>query len=232
MENVTTQRWTTARFQTAPRVLNGVLSRVEKRTLVWLACRMPRWVNSDHLTALALVAMAGAGAAYAGARMTRAGLLVAIACLAINWFGDSLDGTLARVRDRQRPRYGFYVDHVVDCIGAVFLFGGMALSGYINTWLAVAILIVYLLLSAEAFLATYCVGTFTISTWGFGPTELRILLSIGNLAVFFNPMTNALGKTIRVFDLGGVIAVVCLVAALLTRTIAHTRVLYRAERLR
>lgn len=216
-------------FREAPRVLTSALADVEKRTLVWIAHRLPHWVNSDHLTALALVAMAGCGLSYWLASVTPLALLFVVVGLVVNWFGDSLDGTVARVRGHQRPRYGFYVDHVIDCFGATFLFGGMALSSYMNPWIAIGILIAYILLCAEVFLATYCVGTFDISTWGFGPTELRILLSIGNIAVFFRPYTQLFGVTFRVFDVGGAIALVCLVAALITRAITHGRLLYRLE---
>jgi phosphatidylglycerophosphate synthase len=216
-------------FREAPRVLTSALAGVEKRTLVWIAERLPRWLNSDHLTGLALAAMACCGLSYWLARVAPIGLLLVVVGLAVNWFGDSLDGTVARVRGQQRPRYGFYVDHVIDCFGATFLFGGMALSGYMNSWIAIGILIAYILLCAEVFLATYCVGKFDITTWGFGPTELRILLSIGNIAIFFRPYTEFFGMTFRVFDVGGAVALVCLVAALITRAIGHGRLLYRLE---
>ena len=119
-------------FREASRSLTSVLAPVEKRALEWIAMRLPQWVNSDHLTGLALGAMLLSGLSYLLARVTSAGLLLAVAGLAINWFGDSLDGTLARVRRHQRPRYGFYVDHVVDAAGAVFLLGGLGLSGYMS----------------------------------------------------------------------------------------------------
>src|SRR5678816_1390804 len=136
-------------FREAPRVLTSALAGVEKRTLVWIAERLPRWLNSDHLTGLALAAMACCGLSYWLARVAPIGLLLVVVGLAVNWFGDSLDGTVARVRGQQRPRYGFYVDHVIDCFGATFLFGGMALSGYMNSWIAIGILIAYILLCAE-----------------------------------------------------------------------------------
>ena len=120
-------------FRDATRVLTSILAPLEKRTLLWLAARMPRAVNSDHLTVLALVAMFLAGACYwlAGS-LPAVGLPLVVVCLAINWFGDSLDGTLARVRDCQRPRYGYYVDHVVDVVGTLFLFAGLGASGYMS----------------------------------------------------------------------------------------------------
>src|SRR4029077_19197407 len=163
----------TSAFTDATRVLTSVLAPLEKRALVAMARRMPARINSDHLTGLALVAMLGAGASCWLASTTPTGLFLAVVCLALNWFGDSLDGTLARVRNHQRPRYGFYVDHVVDALGAAFLFGGLALSGYMSPGIAAALLIAYFLLCIEVFLATHTLGTFTMSFFKVGPTELR-----------------------------------------------------------
>src|SRR5579859_4980227 len=111
-------------FKDAKRVQESITSRLERKALLWLAAHMPSWINSDHLTVLGFVAMFMAGASYFLARWNPVGLLLATFCLAVNWFGDSLDGTIARVRNCQRPRYGFYVDHVIDSFGAVFLMGG------------------------------------------------------------------------------------------------------------
>src|SRR5215471_4114264 len=124
------------KFKDAQRVHTSFSAEFERRTLVWLADRMPAWVNSDHLTVLGLVSMAGAGLAYWAARWNKWMLLIATACLALNWLGDSLDGTLARVRRHQRPRYGFYVDHMCDIFGSLFLLGGMGSSGYMNPLVA------------------------------------------------------------------------------------------------
>src|SRR5690242_7244206 len=122
-------------FHEAKRKQQSFLAPLEKPTLIWLAQHMPAWVNSDHLTLLGLVALLGAGLSYWWARSNPMGLYAAIVCLALNWFGDSLDGTLARLRNRLRPRYGFYVDHVVDAFGALFLLGGLALSGYMHQFI-------------------------------------------------------------------------------------------------
>src|SRR5208337_1160461 len=127
-------------FQQATRVHGSFLAAAEKRALVWMAERMPAWVNSDHLTLLGFAAQIATGLCYALAAHDRRMLLAAIVCLALNWFGDSLDGTLARVRQRQRPRYGFYVDHIIDSIGAVAMMGGLALSGYMHPVIATGLL--------------------------------------------------------------------------------------------
>jgi archaetidylinositol phosphate synthase len=220
------------KFQSAERAQLSILARIEKRCLLWLAARLPLWVTSDQLTALSLLAMLGAGLSYWMARADRRGLLLVIVCLAVNWFGDSLDGTLARFRNQQRPRYGFYVDHVVDTFGALFLFMGLALSGYMSMRVAAALLIAYYLLSIEVYLATYTVGTFHMSFGGIGPTELRILLSIGNLALYFHPavaMVHIAHGSYRLFDVGGAIGGAGMVLMTLAATAKHTRMLYRAE---
>src|SRR5580765_2881649 len=216
-------------FREATRSLTSVLAPIERRVLLWMAARLPRSVNSDHLTALALVAMLFCGLSYCLARVTSAGLILVIVCLAVNWFGDSLDGTLARVRQHQRPRYGFYVDHVVDAAGAVFLLGGLGLSGYMSPIVALMLLITYLLVLVETFLATYTLGTFRMIYFKIGPTELRILLAIGNVALLVHPMAEVFGQTFRLFDVAGVIASGGLAVTLLVATVAHARTLYLAE---
>jgi len=216
-------------FREAQRSLTSVLAPLEKRTLLWLAVRLPRWVNSDHLTGLALGAMLLAGVSYWLASESAVALLLVVVCLAANWFGDSLDGTLARVRQHQRPRYGFYVDHVVDALGAVCLFGGMGLSGYMSPMVAMTLLVAYLLLLVETFLATYSLGTFTMSYFKVGPTELRILLAIGNIVLLVHPMAEIFGRQYRLFDVGGVTATIGMVVTLIVAVAKHTRTLYRAE---
>src|SRR5262249_2322222 len=178
------------RFREAKRTQQSFLASAEKKTLLWLAARTPSWINSDHLTVLGLAAMIGAGAGYWWSRTNRAGLIVVTLCLAVNWLGDSLDGSLARFRSCPRPRYGFYVDHIVDAFSALFLLGGLALSGYMSPWVALGLLIAYLMLSIEVYLATYTLGDFTISYFKMGPTELRLLLSIGNLALLWKSMVH------------------------------------------
>lgn len=220
-------------FQQAQRAQLSVLSSLEKRCLVWIAKRLPARVNSDHLTALGAVGMFFAGISYWYAHSNRLGLLLVILFLGVNWFGDSLDGTLARVRNRQRPRYGFYVDHMLDTFGAFFLTSGLALSGYMSPAIAAGLLIVFCMLSIEVYLATYTIGTFHLSFWIFGPTELRIVLAIGNLALFFSRSSNVklLGGDYQLFDVGGAVGIAGMALMLIVASIRHTRALYRAETL-
>src|SRR5258708_39757586 len=192
-------------FPEMRRIQESWVAAAEKVTLVWLAERTPQWIGPAHLTALGLAAQVGAGICYALSAHNRFALLGVIVCLALNWLGDSLDGTLARVRQRQRPRYGFYVDHMVDSFGALALMGGLALSGYMHPWIAICLLFDFLMLSIQAYLATYALGEFRISFWRFGPTELRMLLAVGNLAFFWKPVVHFLGGQYRLFDVGGAI---------------------------
>ncbi|MBE0660724.1 MAG: hypothetical protein IH602_23725 [Bryobacteraceae bacterium] len=221
---------TDAGFKQAQRVHGSMLARGEKRLLVWIAERMPRWVNSDHLTGLGLAAMALAGVSYALSARSPQWLWVVNAALVLNWFGDSLDGTVARVRDAQRPRYGFYVDHVVDAVCATMMLTGLGLSPWMSFPVAMAILIVYLLLSVESYLATYAIGAFHISHFGFGPTELRILLIVGNLFLLCRGgWADIAGERFLMFDVGGAIAAVAMGVTFLIAAGRNTMRLYREE---
>jgi len=218
-------------FAPATRLQQSFSAAAEKRTLIWLAERTPLWINSDHLTLLGFVSQCLAGVCYALVRWNRYALLAAIVFLALNWLGDSLDGTLARVRNCQRPRYGFYVDHIVDTFAALFLIGGLALSGYVNPAIAFGMLIAFLMLSIEAYLSTYTLGQFQLSYWKFGPTEIRLLLALGNLAVLRWPTAKILGWQVRLFDVGGAVAIVGMGLMLIVSAIQHTATLYREEKL-
>jgi archaetidylinositol phosphate synthase len=217
-------------FQHATRVHGSFLAAAEKRALIWMAERMPRSINSDHLTALGFVAQIATGVCYALAGRDRRMLLAAIVCLALNWFGDSLDGTLARVRQQQRPRYGFYVDHMIDSIGATAMMVGLALSGYMHPDIAIGLLIAFLLLSIQSYLATYTIGEFHLSFWHFGPTELRILLAIGNLALF--KWAWVIHGRYRLFDIGGAIGLAGMSLMLIVMSLKNTVRLYREERIK
>jgi len=218
------------RFQEAARRQESLLARHEKICLHWLARRMPAWINSDHLTALGFAAMLLAGASYALAAWWPPLLLAANVWLAVNWFGDSLDGTLARVRNRQRPRYGFYVDHLVDSFGALFLVSGLALSGYMSGAVAFALLTAFYLLSINTYLATYTLGRFQLSFWKFSPTELRILLAAGNTYAWAHPTVTVWGAREHFFDVAGSIATVCMAVVLLIAVARNTRSLYSMEK--
>ena len=208
----------------------SILADAEKRALIWMAARLPRRINADHLTALGLLAMAGVGASYWASRWYEPALLGAVAGLALNWFGDSLDGTVARVRNQQRPRYGFYVDHVVDVTSMLLLCAGLALSPHMSPVAALLLLAAYLMVSAEAYLATHACGVFRVSLLKVGPTELRILLAAGTLRLLTSGSEVELpGGTWLLFDVGGIVASVGLLGALVFSAIRNGLALYRAE---
>lgn len=226
-QSVTTNR--SARFLPALRVNEALTAAIERRALVWMAKRAPGWVTSDQLTVLGLSAQVGAGLFYALARFDRRALLLVILCIALNWLGDSLDGTLARVRGQQRPRYGFYVDHIVDIFGATAMMCGLGCSGFVHWQTTMAMLIAFLLLSGESYLATYTLSRFELSQGVLGPTEIRILLIIGNLALLRSPYAVLFGHRLLLFDVGGAIAAVSMLGMVVMVSVRHTAQLYREE---
>jgi phosphatidylglycerophosphate synthase len=221
-----------ADFRTAKRVHGALTAQVERRALEWMAQRAPRWVTSDQLTALGLGAQIAAGVSYALARYDRRALLLVIVCVVLNWLGDSLDGTLARVRRQQRPRYGFYVDHIVDIFGAAALMCGLGASGMLHWQTAAAMLVGFLVLACESYLATYTLGQFEMSQGIFGPTEIRLLLIAGNVALLRSPFATIFGHRLLLFDVGGAIAAAAMLAMAIAVTVRHTAELYKREPLR
>jgi archaetidylinositol phosphate synthase len=210
---------------------NSILAAAEKRALIWMAERLPRRIHSDHLSALGLVSMAGAGLSFwLAASDPVAGASLVVLCLLLNWFGDSLDGTVARVRNQQRPRYGYYVDHVIDLAGTAMLFAGLAASGYMSPAIAVLVVAAYYLVSAETFLATHSRGIFKMAFLGIGPTELRVLLAAGALALIHTPLVAPFGiPPVRLWDLGGVIGATGMVGAFIAASWNNGKALYDEE---
>jgi phosphatidylglycerophosphate synthase len=208
-----------------------MLAASEKRLLIGIASRLPRWINSDHLSALGLAAMAGAGASFYIAQVDLVvGVSLVVLCLLLNWFGDSLDGTVARVRNRQRPRYGYYLDHVIDLAGTALLFAGLAASGYMSPLIATLVVAAFFLVSAETYLATHARGVFKMACLGVGPTELRILMAAGAIALITTPTVDVMGLgTVRLWDLGGVIASLGMAGTFLISSMRNIRALYIEE---
>ena len=211
------------------RVHGIFLAAAEKRLLIWIAERLPSWINSDHLTALGAVALAGGGICYWIGHQIPAALVAVVALLAVNWFGDSLDGTLARVRHQERPCYGFYVDHVLDALGILFLMAGLMAGGYLSLTVGGVFLIAYYLLTIEIALATHALGTFRLSYWKMGPTELRILLAIGTLLLLRGDSVIVAGHRWLLFDVGCAVAAVGLALTFLAAAMGNARELYRRE---
>jgi archaetidylinositol phosphate synthase len=206
----------------------SVLAESEKRLLVRMAGGLPAWVNSDHLTSVGAIAMFGVGACF---WVGGPALSLVIPLLALNWFGDSLDGTLARVRNQQRPRYGYYVDHVLDAVGFAALFGGLMLGAHMTLTIGLAFLAAYYLLVVEISLATHARGTFKLAFLKIGPTELRILLSIGTLQLMRSDFVRVLGHQWLLFDVGGAVAIGGFLIAFVVGALKSGFALYNEERL-
>jgi len=216
-------------FRPAQRINRSLTASVEKRALQWMATRSPRWLSSDQLTVLGLCAQIAAGLCYALARINRYALLLCVVCLVLNWFGDSMDGTLARVRQQQRPRYGFYVDHMVDIFGSIALMVGLGCSGFLHWQIAIAMLVAFMLLSSESYLSTYTLSCFQLSQGIFGPTEIRLLLIAGNFALLHNSYVKLFSHRMLLFDLGGAIGAVTMFVMAVHIAVRHTAELYRME---
>ena len=170
--------------ETGKREMEFLLAGPERRILLALAPRVPRTIRSNHLTALGMIGAAGAGTAYALTNFSTHWLWVASLMLVINWVGDSLDGTLARVRGTQRPKYGYYLDHVVDAFSTAVIGLGIGLSPYVYLGLALGIVVVYLAMSINVYLESTVFGVFKISYGRIGPTEVRLILILLNTAAW------------------------------------------------
>src|SRR4051812_40669389 len=215
----------------APRSKQFLLAVPEQRTLEWIAGRLPRRILPDHLTALGVVAAVGIAVAYGLSNGDKAWLWAASALLVVHWLGDSLDGTLARVRKIERPKYGYYLDHLVDAIATALIGIGLGLSPYMLLATGLVIVIVYLVLSINTYLETYALGVFTLGVARVGPTEARLALVVVNtlivLGVGLGFQVAGLGVT--VLDLVGLGAAALALLALFGRAARNLRVLAERE---
>jgi archaetidylinositol phosphate synthase len=164
----------------APRSKQFILAVPEARALEWIARRVPSWLKPDHLTALGVLASLGIAAAYVLSNGDRMWLWAASALLVVHWLGDSLDGTLARVRKSERPRYGYYLDHLVDAFATAAIGIGLGLSPYMLLAVGLVIVVAYLILSINTYLETQAFGVFALGYGRFGPTEARLVLVAAN----------------------------------------------------
>lgn len=221
----------TAAYREARREHKSLTAAVEKKALVWMAERLPPWINADHLTALGLLSFVLGGICYWLCRRDPAFLHAVNACLVLNWLGDSLDGTVARVRQKLRPRYGFYVDHMVDALAALCLLLGLAYSTLVTPAVAIALLIAYFFLTINMGYATHALGVFKISFGLVGGTEMRLLLALVNLAVLRWPSVSLGGRSVLLFDAVAFVATVAVAFTALRSTLQVGKQLYDLERL-
>src|SRR3954451_6510831 len=211
----------------APREKTFLLSPAEGRLLNWLAERMPARVMPDHMTILGVLAALGIGAAYWLSGRDPAWLWVASGLLVVHWLGDSLDGTLARVRHIERPKYGYYLDHLVDAGATIAIGAGLGLSPYLALSTALVVVIAYLALSINTYLETQVFGVFSLGYGRFGPTEARVGLIALNLALLAGATFQVGGQGL--IDLVGLGAAGLMLAALGVRAARNLRVLAARE---
>ena len=213
----------------ARRIQESLLAPLERRCLLWMAARLPDRVNSDHLTLIGFLSLGLAGLAYYLSQWNPLCLHAVNLFILTNWFGDSLDGTLARYRNRQRPRYGYYVDHILDSFGAILIVSGLALSGYMSERIALAFLVALFLALINTFLMTHVLDEFRISFWKLSPTELRLVLIGGNLFLFSRPHVTVLGTAYPLFDIGAMVGIVVLTVVVVASSLLTIRKLYLLE---
>jgi phosphatidylglycerophosphate synthase len=216
---------------TATREKTFLLARPEARVLEWIARRLPRWVMPDHLTALGVLAAIGIAAAYVLSNGDPVWLWAASGLLVVHWLGDSLDGTLARVRRIERPRYGYYLDHLVDAIATALIGIGLGLSPHMLLAVGLVIVIAYLVLSINTYLETNTLGVFSLGYGRLGPTEARIGLVAVNtlLAVGLVPSFTAAGLGLGVLDAFGLALAALMLGGLGVRVARNLRELARLE---
>jgi len=208
-----------------------LLAAAEQRALVWMAERMPARVMPDHLTALAMLGAVGIAAAYVLSNGGRGWLWAASALLLVHWLGDSLDGTLARVRKTERPNYGYYLDHLCDALAMTLIGAGLGLSPHLLLLTSLVIVVAYLVLCINTFLETQALGRFSLGYGGIGPTELRLVLVAVNVALALGAGLGfeVAGLGLTVLDVFGLGVAGVMLAALGVRAASNLRVLAARE---
>ena len=203
----------------------------EARVLEWIARRLPGWVKPDHLTALGVVASIAIATAYVLSNGDKLWLWAASVLLVVHWLGDSLDGTLARVRKSERPRYGYYLDHLVDAFATAAIGIGLGLSPYMLLAVGLAIVVAYLIMSINTYLETSAFGVFSLGYGRFGPTEARLALAALNVALFAGLTLDAdvAGLGVSVLDAIGLGGAALMLAGLGVRAAKNLRVLAARE---
>ena len=212
----------------AQRIQTSLINAAERKALVWLAERQPRWVTSDMLTIVGVVGAFLTGLGFYLTIYNINWLWLSSAGLIINWYGDSLDGTLARVRNHQRPIYGYYIDHTVDCINEAFMFVGAGLSPLVNLNLALAAFILYLFLTINVSINAHLKSEFRLTYAKLGPTEFRLIIVIANTVLIASPSLAAatyslFGFSLTLLDIVAVIVIALLAAIYLVTFISDAR---------
>ena len=207
------------------RIQQNILAANERRLLNWLCARLPRWVTPDMLTALGFSGAVMVGVGYVLSAQSLAWLWLTLVAYFINWFGDSLDGSLARFRKIERPRYGYFLDHSVDALGTMVMLGGLGLGPFMELEIALLALVAYLLLSIHTFLCAQVVDTFKLTYLAGGPTELRLMLMVMTAAMFFVGPEHLFGIGLSAFDIFALLVAAVLVGIFVAQTTTTARLL-------
>lgn len=211
------------------RIQENLLARSERRLLTWLCAHMPRWVFPDLLSSVGMAGAVMVLAGYVGSNWSPAWLWLTVAGLFVHWFGDSLDGSLARFRKIERPRYGYFLDHSADAFGTTLIVGGIGLSPYLALETAFCALVGYLMLSIHAFLSVRVFGELRLSYLALGPTEIRVILIVLTLVMYFGGRAEPVYRGYNGYDLFVLSAAALMIALFLVQTVQKGRVLARDE---
>jgi archaetidylinositol phosphate synthase len=213
------------------RVNDILLGSLERPALLWFSAHMPAWINPDILTLIGILGAVIICAGYVLSNVSSGFLWLASLGFVINWFGDSLDGSLARYRKIERPKYGFFVDHTVDAFSQLLIFLGLGLSPYVSFSIAALALVGYLLMSVLVYVDTYVSGVFKISYGKFGPTEMRVIAILVNTAFLLvgRPEVKTALGTVSVYDLVVLAIALAFVFVFLVSTAKRARELAKLE---
>jgi phosphatidylglycerophosphate synthase len=212
------------------RIQQNMLAASERRLLNWLCARMPAWVTPDLLTTIGLLGAAMTCAGYVASNSSPQWLWLAIAGYFVNWFGDSLDGSIARFRSCERPRFGYFIDHSCDAVATLLILGGLGLSPYVRLDVALLATVGYLMLSVHAFLSAKVMGELKLSYAGGGPTELRLVLIALSLSMLMLGTGPGWFDAISGFDLFVGAAGVVLIGLFIGQTLIAARILAGMEK--
>ena len=207
------------------RIQENVLARAERRLLNWLCARLPRWVFPDLLSSVGMFGAVMILSGYIGSNWSRDWLWLSVAGFFVHWFGDSLDGSLARFRKIERPRYGYFLDHSADAFGTTMIVGGIGVSPYMSAETALFALVGYLLLSIHAFLSVKVFGELRLSYLALGPTEIRLILIALTLVMYFMGAAAPLWAGLNGYDVFALGAALLMIVLFVVQTVGKGRVL-------
>ena len=222
--------------ETSNRIQTSLLNAMEKKALIWMAERQPLWMTSDTLTYIGLLGAVIWGLGFALAHIDKNYLWISSLGLVINWYGDSLDGTLARVRHTQRPVYGFFIDHTLDAVTICIMCIGAGISPMFRLDVAMLVLAGYLVLSIYTYISTIIKDEFRLTYGSFGPTEFRLVVILINTVFMYTPLSSIsytiAGQTLGIFDIIGLLIALFLFGAWLSQFLIDRRILSERDPLK